>query len=344
MALMLRNRVMILAGDVGGTKTHLALFDAGPPLRLVRLETFPSAAFPSLEGMVDAFLRGGPEPLAGAAFGVAGPVAGAAAVLPNLAWSVDASRIAMRLGLPAVILMNDLEASAWALAAMGPADAATLLEGAPGAQGNQAIIAAGTGLGEAVLVRASAAAPVALPSEAGHADFAPRSDVELELLRWLRERFGRVSWERVVSGPGLVNIHAFFAEAGRGAEPVSVTQAIREGDAAAEISTAALEGRSERCALALDLFTGAYGAEAGNLALRALATGGVFVGGGIAPKILSWLGREPFRRAFLDKGRLSPLLAATPVRVILDSRAALLGAARRAADAAATPAPPRPGP
>jgi glucokinase len=149
----------------------------------------------------------------------------------------------------------------------------------------------------------------------------------------LRERFDHVSWERVLSGPGLVNIHAFLTETGRGAEPASVTQAIRQGEAAAAISTAAFEGRSERCALALDVFTGAYGAEAGNLALRALATGGVFLGGGIAPKILPWLRREPFRTAFLGKGRLSPLLAATPVKVILDERAALLGAARRAADA-----------
>jgi len=141
-----------------------------------------------------------------------------------------------------------------------------------------------------------------------------------------------VSWERVLSGPGLVNVHAFLADTGRGAEAASIAEAIREGGGAAEISAAALEGRSERCALALDVFTGAYGAEAGNLVLRAIATGGVFLGGGIAPKILPWLQREPFRRAFLDKGRLSPLLAATPVKVILDERATLLGAARRAAE------------
>jgi glucokinase len=322
---------VILAGDVGGTKTHLGLFDSGPPLRLVRLETFRSGAFPSLEAMVDLFLQGGATPLRAAALGVAGPVVGAGAALPNVAWAVDATRIARRLGLPSVALLNDVEASAWALESLGSTDAVTLLEGTPGAPGNQAVIAAGTGLGEAVLLR-SGARRIPISTEAGHADFAPRTDLEIELLRWLRERFGRVSWERILSGPGLANVHAFLADTERGAEPASIAEAIREGDPAAVISTAALEGRSERCALALDLFAGVYGAEAGNLVLRALATGGLFLGGGIAPKILPWLRREPFRRAFLGKGRLSPLVAATPVQVILDERAGLLGAARRAAE------------
>ena len=322
---------MILAGDVGGTKTRLALFDPGPPLRLVRLETFRSGAFASLEAIVDEFLRGGEVPLVGAALGVAGPIVGTTAVLPNLAWRVDATALARRLALPAVGLLNDLEANGWGLQALGAEDTAPLLEGAPGATGNQAVISAGTGLGEAMLLR-TGAHPLAIATEAGHADFAPRNDLEIELLRWLRARKGRVSWERVLSGPGLVNVHAFLSDVGHGAEPAATTEAIREGDAAAKISAAALEGRSERCALALDVFTGVYGAEAGNLALRALATGGVFLGGGIAPKILPWLRREPFRRAFLDKGRLSPVLAATPVRVILEERTALLGAALRAAE------------
>ncbi len=323
---------MILAGDVGGTKTLLALFDPGPPLRLARLETYRSAAYESLEAMVDAFLRGGGAPPAAAAFGVAGPIVGQAAVLPNLAWAVDAARLAARLALPAVTIVNDLEASAWALEALAPAGAVTLLPGAPAAVGHQAVISAGTGLGEAVLLR-DGALRIPVPTEAGHADFAPRTDLEIELLRWLRDRFGRVSWERIVSGPGIANVHAFLAEAGRGAEPAPVAEAIRAAaDPAAEIASAALGGRSERCALALDVFAGAYGAEAGNLALRALATGGVFLGGGVAPKLLPWLRREPFRRAFLDKGRLSSLVAATPVKVILDERAGLLGAARRAAE------------
>jgi glucokinase len=321
---------MILAGDLGGTKTHLALFEPGPPLRLVRLETFASAAFPSLDAMLDRFRGEGAPRLAAAALGVAGPIVGATAVLPNLAWSVDADRVASTLGLPAVALLNDVEASVWALELLGDGETATLLAGAAAAGGNQAVISAGTGLGEAMLVRAGARR-YAVASEAGHADFAPRTDLEIELLRWLRERKGRVSWERILSGPGLLNVHAFLSATGRGAEPPSVTDAIREGDAAA-ISRAALEGTSERCALALDLFTSVYGAEAGNLVLRSVATGGLFLGGGIAPKILPWLRREPFRRAFLDKGRLSPLVAATPVKVVLNERAALLGAARHAAE------------
>jgi glucokinase len=321
----------ILAGDVGGTKTHLALFEPGPPPRLARLETFRSAAFPSLEAMLDAFLGEATVPLRAAAIGVAGPIVGAAAVLPNLAWSVDAARVAARLGVPAVALRNDLEMSAWAVELLAEPDLATLLEGEPAA-GHQAVIAAGTGLGEALLLW-SGGRRVALATEAGHADFAPRTELEIDLLRWLRGRFGRVSWERVISGPGLVNVHAFLSEAGRGSEPASVADAIRAGDPAAAIATAALEGTSERCALALDVFAGVYGAEAGNLVLRGLATGGVFLGGGIAPKILPWLRREPFRRAFLDKGRLSPLVAATPVRVILDQHAALRGAARCALEA-----------
>ncbi|HEX9049136.1 MAG TPA: glucokinase [Anaeromyxobacter sp.] len=323
---------MILAGDVGGTKTLLALFEPGPPLRLVRAETFRSAAFPSLSAIVERFRADAPGPIAAAGLGVAGPIVGTAAVLPNLPWSVDATALARELGVPPLALLNDLEASAWGLELLEDAGAVPLLPGASGARGNQAVISAGTGLGEAVLLRAGARRS-ALPTEAGHADFAPGTELQIELLVWLRGKFGRVSWERVLSGPGLASIHAFLADTGRGEEPAAVAEAIRgAADPAAAISAAALDGTSERCALALDVFTGAYGAEAGNLVLRALATGGVYLGGGIAPKILPWLRREPFRRAFLDKGRLSPLVAATPVRVILDERTALLGAARAAAE------------
>jgi glucokinase len=323
---------MILAGDVGGTKTLLGLFDPGPPLRAARVESFRSAAFPSLGAIVEAFLARGPARLDAAALGVAGPIRGTTAVLPNLPWSVDAAPLAARLSLAALALVNDLEASAWALELLGEADLATLLPGARSDEGNQAVISAGTGLGEAVLLRAGERR-TALATEAGHADLAPRTELEDELLRWLRARHGRVSWERVLSGPGLANVHAFLTDTGRGEEPAEVTEAIRAGDAAAAISAAAQGGTSERCALALDVFAGVYGAEAGNLVLRALATGGVFLGGGIAPRILPWLRRDPFRDAFLDKGRLSPLLAATPVRVVLNDRAALLGAARVAAEA-----------
>ena len=322
---------MILAGDVGGTKTLLGLFDPGPPLRPVHVAAFQSARFDSLGAIVEVFRASAPGRVVAAALGVAGPIRGTTAVLPNLPWSVDAVELAALLGIPALALLNDLEASAWALELLADDQLATLLPGDGGAAGNQAVISAGTGLGEAVLLRAGERR-TALATEAGHADLAPRTDLELDLLRWLRERHGRVSWERVLSGPGLANVHAFLTATARGDEPDHVTEEIRAGDAPALISAAALQGTSARCALALDLFAGVYGAEAGNLVLRALATGGVFLGGGIAPKILPWLRRPPFRQAFLDKGRLSPLLAATPVRVILDERATLLGAARLAAE------------
>jgi glucokinase len=323
---------MILAGDVGGTKTLLALFEAGPPLRPVRVESFHSASFPSLGAMVEAFRRDAPERISAGALGVAGPIRGGTAALPNLSWSVDAASLAAQLGLPTLGLVNDLEASAWSLELLGEGDVETLLPGAPTADGHQAVISAGTGLGEAMLLR-DGARRIAVATEAGHADLAPRTDLEIEVLRWLKGRHRRVSWERVLSGRGLASVHAFLAATGRGEEPAPVSEAIgAAGDAAAAISAAALDGTSERCALALDLFAGFYGAEAGNLVLRALATGGLFLGGGIAPKILPWLRRESFREAFLDKGRLSPLLAATPVRVILDVRSALLGAARVAAE------------
>jgi glucokinase len=323
---------MILAGDVGGTKTLLGLFDPGPPLRPVRVASFASPSFPSLGAIVEAFRSSAPAPVAAAALGVAGPVRGTTAVLPNLAWSVDAAAVAALLRIPTVAIVNDLEATAWGLELLAGDDVATILPGAATPAGNQAVISAGTGLGEAVLLRAGERR-TALPTEAGHADLAPRTDLEIELLGWLRGRHGRVSWERVLSGPGLANVHAFLAATGRGAEPAHVSEAIPAGDPAAVISAAALDGTSERCALALDLFAGMLGAEAGNLVLRALATGGLFVGGGIAPKILPWLRRAPFRQAFLDKGRLSPLLAATPVQVILNERTPLLGAARVAAEA-----------
>ncbi len=322
---------MILAGDVGGTKTNLGLFEAGPPPRLVRLETYSSPAFETFEQMLAEFLPAGGPPITAAAFGIAGPIHNGVADPTNLAWIVDGARLARRLGLTTVALLNDLEASAWALDALGAKDAAVLLVGAPGASGNQAIIAAGTGLGEAVLLREGGRS-LPLASEAGHADFAPRTDLEIELLRYLRRRFGRVSWERVLSGPGLLNTYEFLRDTGGGEEPPSLAAELRTGDPPAVISRAALEGRSEVCGRALDVFAGVYGAEAGNLALRALATGAVFLGGGIARKILPWLRGESFRRAFLDKGRLSPLVGRTPVKVILEDKAALLGAARRAAE------------
>jgi glucokinase len=261
----------------------------------------------------------------------------------NLPWTVDAAALARKLGLPGVGLLNDLEANAWAVEWLPPGDLSPIQEGAPGAAGNVAVMAAGTGLGEAALVRGGGTT-VSLASEGGHADFAPRQDVEVELLRHLRAKFGHVSYERVVSGPGLLNVYEFLRDSGRGEEPAWLAEDMRRTDPPAAISEAALAGKCALCELALDLFLGVYGAEAGNLALRTMATGGVYLGGGIAPKIF---GRRPghdparssrsveaFRQAFVDKGRFGALLETIPVRVILNDKAALLGAARYASRAA----------
>jgi glucokinase len=321
---------VVLAGDIGGTNARLALFDpgAGPP-SLVALETYASREHAGLEEIVRGFRERHREPVEAAALGIAGPVVGGRVATTNLPWVVDAAELARTLGLREVVLVNDLEALAWSVDVLAAEGLAELQAGSPGASGSRALVAAGTGLGEAVLARVGDRT-VVLASEGGHADFAPRTEVEIALLRWLVARHGRASWERVLSGPGLHEVYLFLRAARGDAEPAWLAEELRAGDPAATISGAALAGRSELCADALDLFVSVYGAEAGNLALRALATGGVYLGGGIAPQILPWLRRPPFLAAFLAKGRLRPLLEDTPVRVVLEPRAGLVGAARRA--------------
>jgi glucokinase len=326
---------VILAGDIGGTNARLALFErgAGAP-SLVALETYASRAHRGLPDLLRRFREGHPGPVEAAAFGVAGPARDGRVATTNLPWVVDAFELAAALGLERVALMNDLEALAWSVDLLPPASLAPLQTGRAAPRGSRALIAAGTGLGEAALAWVGDRT-VALPSEGGHADFAPRGELEVGLLRWLVARHGRASWERVLSGPGLHDVYRFLREAGHGDEPAWLAEELAAGDPAAAISRAALEGRSALCAAALDLFVSALGAEAGNLALRVLATGGVFLGGGIAPRILPWLRRPPFLEAFLAKGRLRPLLEDVPVAVIVDDRAALVGAARRAGEATA---------
>lgn len=323
---------MILAGDIGGTNARLALFEpgAGGP-SLVALETYPSREHGSLEEIVRRFREHHGGRVRAAALGIAGPVAEGRVATTNLPWVVDASALGRVLGLRDVVLMNDLEALAWSLDLLPAEATAELKPGAAVLAGSRAVLAAGTGLGEATLA-VIGGRTAALASEGGHADFAPRTEVEAALLRWLTGRYGRASYERVLSGPGLHDVYLFLREAGEGGEPAWLTEELRSGDPAAAISAAALEGRSPVCAEALDLFVSVLGAEAGNLALRTLAKGGVYLGGGIAPRILPWLARPPFLAAFLAKGRLRPLLEAVPVYVILDDRAALVGAARRAAE------------
>ena len=326
---------MILAGDVGGTKTNLGLFEtAGPGVRLVGSAKYRSADFPSLTAVVEAFLAAHPprEKLGAACFGVPGPVIDNRTSPANLAWTVDGAQVAADLQIPAVSLINDLVATAEGIPALEESAVAVLHPGVPEPDGNRVLIAAGTGLGMALLPRIGGRwVPVA--SEGGHADFAPRMEEEIGLLRHLRERFGRVSVERVVSGPGLFNVYQYLRDALRQPEVPRVREALAQGnDPSRVIGEAALAPEScPLCSRSLDLFVAAYGAAAGNLALTGTATGGVYLGGGIAPKILPRLQQGPFLQAFTAKGRFVPFLERIPVRVLLDDRTALLGAARHAA-------------
>jgi glucokinase len=327
---------MILAGDVGGTKTNVALLQSnGAALEIVRFESYQSREHVSLDEIIDAFLGANATPIEAAGFGVAGPVIDGRAITTNLPWRIDARRLADRFGLPAAALLNDVEAHAWAVDRLTSADLLTLQSGSLHV-GNVAVVAAGTGFGVAALLR-SAGTAVSLASEGGHADFAARSAIEADLLGFLRSRFGHVSVERVLSGPGIVHLYEFLRESGGAAEPGWLSAELASGDAPAAISRAAASGRSETCAHALDLFLELYGAEAGNWALRTMSTGGVYLGGGIAAKLLgassgashAWRQRaiDLFLKGFVQKGRFRPMLEAMPVRVIVNENAPLIGAA-----------------
>jgi len=319
-------RGMILSGDIGGTKAELALFERDHgSLREVRAERLPVDDHKSLEELLACFLGANPRPIASAAFGIAGPVLDNRVVGTNLPWTVEAGHVARAIGVKHVSLVNDLEATTLGLEALEPHEVVTLQAGTPDPHGTIAVLAAGTGLGEAYATREGGRL-VPRASEGGHADFAPNSDDEIDLLKWLRTRYaGHVSSERILSGPGLSNIYDFLRESGREAEPDWLAAARANGDPQAGIAQA--DGKAAIATRALDLFVSIYGAEAGNLALRYMATGGVYVAGGIAPKLRARLEDGRFLAAFRDKGRLSPLLERTPVRLVLNERTALLGAA-----------------
>jgi glucokinase len=326
-----KGREVILAGDIGGTNTRLAFVEERDGRLAPAIEArFPSREHASLETVLRKFLAANPQPISCAAFGIAGPVRRGRCDATNLPWVVDAALVARDLDLQRVGLINDLEANAWGIALLEAKDFAVLNKGTPDPEGNAAIISAGTGLGQAGMYwDGTLHRPFA--SEGGHGDFAPRNDLEIELLRYLLKQHQRVSSERAVSGPGLQNIYRFLRDMGRGEEPAWLAERMRRQDPSAVISQAALRGESDLCVQALDLFVTLYGAEAGNVALKMMATGGVYLGGGIAPKILPRLQDPSFLNAFVAKGRLKPLMQAIPVRVILNDKTALLGAARFAA-------------
>jgi len=318
---------MILAGDIGGTSARLAYFEQkGNRLVPVVEEVKTSHNYPSLQAAVLEFKRKYSYTIACACFGVAGPVHNRRVEAPNLPWIIDANVLERELNVDTVYLINDLEANAHGLSELQDADFATLAPGEPGTKGNAAVISAGTGLGEAGLYWDGVQHHV-FAAEGGHADFAPANELQVELWHYLHKKFGgHVSWERVLSGPGQHNIYEFLRDTGKGVEEPWLAEEIKAGDASAAISRNGLSGKSALCVQAVNLFVEIYGAAAGNLALQFLAVGGVFIGGGIAPKILPKLREPRFLEAFCDKGRLRPLLEEIPVRVVLNDKTALLGA------------------
>ncbi|HZQ25370.1 MAG TPA: glucokinase [Terriglobales bacterium] len=322
---------MILAGDIGGTNARLAYFQMqnGSP-KMLSESVFPSREHRGLDEIVVKFVElQGIQPDA-ACFGVAGPVRNGRVETSNLPWIIEADRLSAELKIRSTFLINDLEANAWGISALSESDMVSLnqVKGIP--VGNKAVIAAGTGLGQAGMYWDGTKHHV-FACEGGHSDFAPRNEVEIDLFRYLNKHFGHVSYERIISGPGLVNVYRFLRDTRHEDEPEWLTQEMAHGDAAAAISHAALNGKFAVAEQALDLWVSIYGAEAGNLALKILATGGVFLGGGIAPKILPKLSGPLFMQAFVSKGRMQPLLESIPVKVVTNDRAALLGAALCAA-------------
>ncbi len=316
---------MILAGDIGGTKTNVGLFRVSG--ELVRQATYQSADHIGLLPIIRDFL--GEQTVAAACFGIAGPVVDNRTRTPNLAWEVDGEILAQQAGLPLVKLINDLSATAEGIPVLEPAEIAELNAGTADETGNAALIAAGTGLGMSIIDRAEGGWQP-LSSEGGHQSFAPHDERELGLLAYLLRELPHVSVERVVSGPGLLHIYRYLREAGVPADEETARR-IEKGDAPAEITRAAENGTCPACDEALRMFLSAYGAAAGDLALAALATGGLFVGGGIAPKLWPRIADGTFLAAFLAKGRLRSLLENVPVRLIRNPDTALRGAARCAA-------------
>lgn len=322
---------MILAGDIGGTNARLALYDVqNGEFKLAHLAIFPSRQYSGLDQIVTEFVKSLGQWPTQACFGIAGPVANGRVEASNLPWIIESSRLAEELKISKAVLINDLEATGWGVGALTSKDLVPLnnvvsISGT--VDGNQAVIAAGTGLGEGCLYWDGSRYHV-FASEGGHCDFAPQGDLQVELYKYLQARYGHVSCERVLSGPGLVNVFDFLRDSGRGKPPDWLIAEMTESDAAAAISNAAMKEQVPICEQALEIFVNVFGAEAGNLALKIKATGGVFLAGGIAPKILPKLATPAFLEAFLSKGRLRHLMEIMPIQVITNDKLALLGAAR----------------
>ncbi len=323
--------MQVLCGDVGGTKTRMAIADVNSGVvSLVHEARFESSTHSSLEDIIYLFLDNRPVP-DNAAFGIAGPVKDGRCHITNLPWSVVSDKLVECTAIRRVQLLNDLEATAWGIGTLPDQDFQVLNAGSAAPRGNQSVIAAGTGLGQAG-IHFHQGRPQPFASEGGHTDFAPCDAQEFALHAYLADRYGHVSWERLVSGMGLVDIFRFMCLYKGQDKPDWLEQEARQGDAGAAISRLADAGSCPICEMSMQLFVRLYGREAGNHALKLMATGGVFLGGGIAPKILHRLLKPAFLMAFFDKGRMSNLMRKMPVKVIMNDAAALCGAARVAAD------------
>jgi len=321
---------MILAGDIGGTKTVLGLFEpVDGRLEQLRTATYASREHPTFEGVLGTFLAdGGGMSFEAGCFGVAGAVIDGCVHTTNLPWTLEEKTLAALIRAPRVTLLNDLQAAAYGVLFLPPAELQVLNAGSDAPhRGNVAVIAAGTGLGEAMLFwDGTQFHPIA--SEGGHTDFGPRNDDEIALLRYLRDKFaGHVSYERILSGPGVFNVYSFLRDCGWAPESPHLRERLQTGDASATVSELGVAGKDPLCVRTLEMFAEIYGAEAANLAVKCLALGGVYVTGGIAPKILPVLMNGSFQRGFTDKGRFRPLLESLPVKVALNPQTPLIGAA-----------------
>jgi glucokinase len=322
---------LIIAGDLGGTNFRVAVFRDDAEMTRLHFAKFHSADHSSVEEMVGLFLKDLTleSPLRTACFGVPGPNIAGIVTASNLGWKIEINALPKLIGVPRVEVLNDLESTAYGLSALLQTDLAPLQAGSGSHAGNQCVIAPGTGLGEAGLFwDGTRHTPWAC--EGGHADFAPTDELQHDLLTFLRREYGSVSFERVVSGMGIANIYRFLRDTGRGVETPAVAREIMEQDAAAVIDRHASDGSCPLCRSTMDLFVRALGAEASNLALKTMSTGGVFLGGGIPPKILPLLRRPLFLESFLNKGRLRSLLETMPINVVLNDETALLGSAKNA--------------
>jgi glucokinase len=317
-----------LAGDIGGTKTVLALFsEENGPFQPIDKEQFPSSSFSSLDEIVEKYLAKHEVGISGASFGVAGPVEDERADVTNLPWVIDTRQLSSLIHNAPVQLLNDLSATAHAVPYLSPTDVYTIVQGEKNHHHALGVIAPGTGLGESFLIW-NGTRYEAHPSEGGHASFAPTTQVQLELLEYLLPKLGHVSYEAVCSGRAIPNLYGFFRDVGEFAEPGWLQEALATAiDPTRVILQAAIEAKAEICLQTLDLFLDILASEAGNLALKVMATGGIYIGGGIPPRLLSKIEKVRFGAAFKNKGRFSSLLAKIPVHVIVKPEMALFGAA-----------------